>query len=1366
MRKRFVTVALTLSVLLAAVSGGFTAAAAPAAETGLIAWYKFEAIKDTNKIADETGVSGDLTLFTDLTTPRVSLTAGKSGSALRLQNNSATNNTAYRSYALLPANILNDTDDYTISTWVNVASYSNFARLFDFGSEHTERGPKTYMWMTLSNGSNGVYEVAQDWAAGVNVQAMTFTRQTATNTWMHMVVTRDGNNTCIYKNGVLLSKGDSTMSPRGSQLTRAYIGKSQFDGNNQNGYNDPYFNCTVDDFKVYNRALSADNVAEQYLTYSSSDDEAAEVLLSMINIPGDLSAVMRDVTLIQSVGGKPVTWTSSNPSAIAIDGKVTRPDASVHVDLTASVTYGAVTKTKAFRLYVIGKTVRPYEVNIDTSQKGVDISPDMFGLFYEDINFAADGGLYGELIRNRSFDQKVQAGSDLRYWTASGMTMTSASGDGVGGKNQKYARLALSGPGLLVNTGFGGLSVKAGQKYLFEAYVKTADYTGGYSIALQSAGGAAYGTTTASPAGGHGTWKRIAGVVKSDVTDPNARFALLCNGTGTVDIDMISLFPEDTFMGRQNGLRKDLAEHLKDLNPGFVRFPGGCLIEGHVAGATGDACLNNAYRWKDTVGDISERKVDYNIWNSGSLDYYQTFGLGFFEYFQLCEDLDAEPVPVLNVGMACQARNGAYPALALDSPLFAEYVQDALDLIEFCNGDITTTWGAKRAEMGHPEPFHLKYLGIGNEQWGQKYYDRYAAFVKEIRKVYGPDEIILISSSGTASSGGNYTSAWNWINANEKGDGAFAGLVDEHYYNTPQWFLDNAGRYDKFSRAGALVFAGEYAAHGTARANNWESALTEAAYMTGLERNADVVRLASYAPLFNKIGSSQWVPDMIWFNNSDSFVTPNYFIHQMYMQNTGDYTYKTTVRKNTDPEKLPPYRHYGSAGVGTWATAVEYDDYKVVDQSGNTLFSDDFSAVSGKWAQQVAGSWSVSGGVLAQTSATATDCRYYITEPGSASWRGYTITMRAKKNSGAEGFLIPFFVRDNNNYMHLNVGGWNNVTTAIEEAINGTKTTLADTAFGVQTGVWYDFKIVTGEYTVKCYYKTDADADYRQLLSLDLTPTSYGPVYASAVKDEVSGDVIVKVVNYTENDALTRFNMSTAGLNANAKAITMQHGDLKTVNAMFTETLAPVTSDAPLTFDATGFDYMLPAYSMTVLRIPTLDQSKVVKDVAHFAIMTLAGQMPALPATTTVTFADGSAGTRKVTWPAQSPSDYAAPRAFTIRGDVEGTNIEILGIITVNPSSATSAVYYKKGIETNANVSVASVLNLKDTGVTALVIVAQYDSEGRFVKLDTTERYIAPHRAADVAVAYGLPGETVTNTIRTFVWDKDTLIPLGAPNME
>ncbi len=348
-------------------------------------------------------------------------------------------------------------------------------------------------------------------------------------------------------------------------------------------------------------------------------------------------------------------------------------------------------------------------------------------------------------------------------------------------------------------------------------------------------------------------------------------------GDGAIDLDMVSLFPEDTWKNRPGGMRADMIQMLADMKPGFIRFPGGCIVEGFD--------LSQRYQWKKTIGPIEERQVTINRWNfemahRPTPDYFQTFGLGFFEYFQLAEDIGAEPLPILNAGMACQFNTAELVPLDQLDP----YIQDALDLIEFANGDTTTKWGKMRAVMGHPDPFHLKMMGIGNENWGPQYVERLKIFTKEIKVKY--PNIKLVNSSGTDPNGERF----DYLNTELRK--MKADIIDEHYYRRPEWFLQNASRYDNYDRNGSKVFAGEYAAQSDKTVsinnkNNWQTAIAEAAFMTGMERNADVVCMASYAPLFANVDGWQWTPDMIWVDNLRTYCTPNYYVQKLFSVNKG-----------------------------------------------------------------------------------------------------------------------------------------------------------------------------------------------------------------------------------------------------------------------------------------------------------------------------------------------------------------------------------------------------------------------------------------------------------------------------------------------
>ena len=518
-------------------------------------------------------------------------------------------------------------------------------------------------------------------------------------------------------------------------------------------------------------------------------------------------------------------------------------------------------------------------ISVAVNRPGAAIPATLFGLFFEDINFAADGGLYPELVKNRSFEFTEPLAGWSRNYAAEGQLIALDSG-GLNENNPRYLRLRSDTPSgfNVANAGFRGMGVHGGAEYVFSAWVRLPNATGPTNLrATLLAGNRNLGQAELSGFGRQ--WRRHETVLKASATAPNARLQLTVAGLGDLDIDVVSLFPRDTWRNRPNGLRRDLVQLLADMKPGFLRFPGGCIVEGRR--------LALRYQWKKTVGDVSERRSIINRWADENAriapDYYQSFGLGFFEYFQLAEDIGAAPLPILNCGMACQFNSSELAQLdQLD-----EYIQDALDLIEFANGAPATRWGGLRVKLGHPAPFNLKMIGVGNEQWGKAYVDRYKVFATAIKAKY-PD-IRLVTSAGPFPAGAQFDFLWSQMRELR------ADLVDEHYYQPPQWFLDNSRRYDNYDRKGPKVFAGEFAAHQPDRKNNWGAALAEAAFMTGLERNADLVEMASYAPLFAHVDAWQWAPNLIWFDNLRSFGTPSYYVQKLFAANRGSRSLPVTI---------------------------------------------------------------------------------------------------------------------------------------------------------------------------------------------------------------------------------------------------------------------------------------------------------------------------------------------------------------------------------------------------------------------------------------------------------------------------------------
>lgn len=527
-------------------------------------------------------------------------------------------------------------------------------------------------------------------------------------------------------------------------------------------------------------------------------------------------------------------------------------------------------------------------LTVRTDKPGAEVQPTMYGLFFEDINYAADGGLYAEMVKNRSFEFP----QSLMGWESFGNV--TVRDDGPFERNPHYVRLTPAGHGHkstgLSNEGFFGVAFRKGETYRFSVWARTQADGKKSKIRVELTDPASMGETQVMASQtieiDSKEWKRYTATLTPSATVAKGRLRVFLDSGNGCDLEHISLFPADTWKGHENGLRKDLAQKLADIHPGLLRFPGGCIVEG--------TDLQTRYQWKNSVGPVENRPLNENRWHYTFRhrffpDYYQSYGLGFFEYFRLAEEIGAEPLPVLSVGLACQYQNNDMGAHVPTDSL-KPYIDDALDLIEFANGPVESEWGKLRADMGHPSPFNLKFIAIGNEQWGPEYPERLQHFVKAIRDKY-PD-IKIVGSSGPSASGDKFDYLWPEMKRLK------ADLVDEHYYQPEEFFLTQADRYDSYDRKGPKVFAGEYACHGKGKKfNHFNAALMEAAFMTGLERNADVVHMATYAPLFAHVEGWQWRPDMIWFDNLRSMPTASYYVQQMYGLNRGSRVVPTTLDK-------------------------------------------------------------------------------------------------------------------------------------------------------------------------------------------------------------------------------------------------------------------------------------------------------------------------------------------------------------------------------------------------------------------------------------------------------------------------------------
>ncbi|MBR3955717.1 MAG: hypothetical protein IKJ63_09620 [Clostridia bacterium] len=858
-----------------------------------------------------------------------------------------------------------------------------------------------------------------------------------------------------------------------------------------------------------------------------------------------------------------------------------------------------------------------YKLNILPEHEVHDISDILYGVFFEDINFAADAGLYAEKIANRSFEFTALATDDeLFHWSAvngANLQVLLDAPDALNRNNTNYLVMenTADSPAGAKNIGFmEGMNLDEGAKYNFSVWAKGLDRYAGKVYARICVGDevideAVIANITAD-------WAQYALTLESDVTATENVSAQILIDNGKVAVDMVSLFPVDTYKGRENGLRKDLCELLEEMQPKFLRFPGGCVIESYT--------WETAYHWKDSVGvdengdpllfnntygDVAARLQGENIWtdHSATEDPYpsfMTYGLGFYEYFLLCEDLGAVAVPVLNCGLYCQMR-GMGP-VDMNSEEFAKYLDDMFDLIEFCRGDETTVWGKARIAMGHTEPFDLQYICIGNENEGMDYYERYTAFLEaflaakaENPEFYEGIELIYSAGAADATHGTNYIGSYkyakDYLDAHpELSVNDFAGATDQHYYNDPIWFRRNTDYYDEknYSRTvegmtdtnygGAIqVFLGEYAA----RSNSLEAALAEVAYMTGLERNGDIVRMAAYAPLFSSTTARHWSPNLIWYNNADSIGSISYYAQKLFSTNAG-----TTLLESTlDGALIEQPTLSGKVGVGTWYTSAKFDNVKVVSNAdGKTLGEDDFTLNTFWWNWDAAtdGKFKVEDGALVQKT---TEMNYSNTGSvayfGSADWEDYTFTVEATKLEGEEGFIIPFAVQDTKNNFFWNIGGWGNTISCLQQIENDVKTgqmvgTIRE--FTAETGKTYELKVVVSGRNIKCYIDNELYVDYT-------TGSSCEAEAYQVVSTDETGDIIVKLVNVTNSPRTFAVTIDeNTAIESTATAYQMYHTDPMVENHLG-QTENVKIEEITLENISNAFNYTVPCYSATVVRI-------------------------------------------------------------------------------------------------------------------------------------------------------------------------------------
>lgn len=945
-----------------------------------------------------------------------------------------------------------------------------------------------------------------------------------------------------------------------------------------------------------------------------------------------------------------------------------------------------ITATEQQRLLAAYPTdeTADYAITADTAKQGAEIDDAMYGVFFEDINNAADGGLYAELVRNRSFEflpVDNRGFTGMTAWTPVGLGGGSGSAKPVNDdkrmneRNRTYLQLDLAsgaaGTYGVENAGFDtGIALKKDAQYKVSFWARTTAAAGTpVSLVLRAADGTSVSNPFTATVGGDG-WVKYTGSVTASATTDAARLLVQAAGAGTLRLDEVSVFPTDTFMGRENGLRKDIAQKIADLHPKFVRFPGGCIVnvnshEDYSADSNYERA--RSYQWKDSVGPVETRATNANFWG-----YNQSLGLGYYEYFQFAEDIGAKPVPDVPALL-----NGCGQALQPTDPAqLQRHIQDTLDLIEFAKGDVTTTWGKLRADMGHPAPFELDRIEIGNEEnYPEAFMANFVKFRDAIKAKY-PD-MILISNSGPDAEGANFEKHWEQNKA-EKVD-----MVDEHYYRDPSWFLSHNQRYDSYDRNGPKVWIGEYAS----RDNRFANALSEAAYMTGLERNADVVKMASYAPLLADVSNTQWRPDLIWFDRDQVWGSANYEVQKLFMTNVGDRVVPTTATGDLASTALT-----GAVGLSTWSTSARYDDVKVTAPDGSTLFADDFSDKNDDgWTKLAnAGSWSAADGSYVQSSTTANNT---LVAGPELTATDYDVSLKATKLAGAEGFLVGFGVQGSADYLWWNLGGFGNSRSVVEKAVGGAKSIVADTGTPrIETNRTYDLRIQVRGSQVTLFVDGAQQGQF--------TNTAVEPFAQVMTKDESSGDVILKVVNAQAKAAETSIDLGGLAVQSTADVTTLEAAP-GAVNTATDTPVAPKTS----TLQVSGsFTHSFAPYSVTFVRMHTAPADTTA---------------PTVTVSSTPAVADGAEG-----WYVSQPSvtatakdDVDASPRLEVSTDGGETWASYTGPVT--PADGSWNLVFR-AIDAAGNVSPTSTVALK-VDRTVPTITADVDATARTVRLTASD---------------------------------------------
>lgn len=842
--------------------------------------------------------------------------------------------------------------------------------------------------------------------------------------------------------------------------------------------------------------------------------------------------------------------------------------------------------------YALLEAQEKASMQIFTAKVKNTVSPNLHGIFFEEISHGGEGGLYAELIQNRGFEEsRIPPGSVLEgnmlnpnpdkkphynlngrssnfrlpwpvktampYWSikageggnleatlSTDKPLTDATPQSA---TVKVNQLSKNGNDYFVNEGFWGINAKKGDIYNLSFYTRTSDsYKGPLTVVLLSSTGKEIASHTFKSVHSK-DWKKYSCKLIPSETDGKSSFAFRFGSTGEIMFDFVSMFPAKTFKNRPNGLRADLAQYLADLKPAFVRWPGGCFVEG--------LNVESAPNWKKSIGPLEQRPGTFSVWG-----YWSSDGFGYHEYLQFCEDIHSDALYVFNAGVACEFRSGTF----IKEEDLQPVIDDVLDAIEYAVGPVTSKWGKVRAENGHPKPFPLKYIEVGNEQHGPWYAKRYNRFHEAIKKKY--PKIKIISSMGIGD-----------VNKRTLDSIKATDMADEHAYKSAFWSFTNYDHFDNYKRGDYELYVGEYATNAGVGAGNLQAALNDAAYILSMENNGDLVKMSSYAPLFENVNTRHWPVNLIKYNADSSFARISYYTIKLMNDNRADENF--SINLSTIPSVVNKPKNKGSIGLATWDTQTEYRNIEVV-QNGNTVYKSDFVNNMKEW-DNVRGNWEAKDGAIAQTAQGPQ--RLIVLK--DKIFETYTLKLEARKTGGTNAFIIPFAVTDRNNMLRAHIGSYVNANTVFEIVSDGSVSNISESKRlrkPIETGKWYNIRLEVGFDKVDCYLND----------TLLLSYTEPRKVFGLAGRDQKSGDLIIKMVNGADDSYDTNFLLDgNLQLNGNLTAYTITASSVKAENSFTNPKEFIPVKTVNSHVSGKKFSYTFPKYSITVLRIPAQKQS-------------------------------------------------------------------------------------------------------------------------------------------------------------------------------